>query len=182
MKNICVYCGSRDSSNPAFPDLAEQTGRKIALRNWGVVFGGGKVGMMGKVADAALDEKGKVFGVIPTVLKKAEVAHTGLTELHETQDMHTRKALMESISDAFLILPGGFGTLDEFFEILTWRQLGIHNKPILLLNHSGYFDGLLLFSENAIKNSFLHNEHLKLFNVCNDLDEALGLFEELLKD
>lgn len=180
--NICVYCGSRDSSDPAFPDLAEQTGREIARRKWGVVFGGGKVGMMGKVADAALEKNGEVFGVIPTVLKRAEVAHTGLTELHETQDMHTRKALMESISDAFLILPGGFGTLDEFFEILTWRQLGIHDKPIILLNYSGYFDGLLLFAENAIKNSFLHKEHLKLFNVCNSLDEAFDVLEDFLEE
>ncbi|MEX0720614.1 MAG: TIGR00730 family Rossman fold protein [Balneolaceae bacterium] len=181
MKNICVYCGSRDSSNSAFPDLAKQTGIEIARRNWGLVFGGGKVGMMGKVADAALSENGKVFGVIPTVLKKAEVAHTGLTELHETQDMHTRKALMETLSDAFLILPGGFGTLDEFFEILTWRQLGIHNKPIILLNSSGYFDGLLQFTKTAIENGYVHKQQLSLFNACDTLEEGFELLEKYLE-
>src|SRR5690554_3598049 len=146
MKNICVYCGSRVSNNSDFPELARQTGREIARRNWGLVFGGGKVGMMGQVADAALSEGGKVFGVIPTVLKREEVAHTSLTKLYETEDMHTRKAKMETLSDAFLVLPGGFGTLDEFFEILTWRQLGIHDKPIILLNSFGYFDGLIQFA------------------------------------
>lgn len=177
---ICVYCGSRDSSNPAFPQLADQAGREIVRRNWGVVYGGGKVGMMGKVADAALSENGEVHGVIPTVLKRAEVAHNEITKLHETQDMHTRKALMESLSDAFLVLPGGFGTLDEFFEILTWRQLGIHDKPIFLLNAGGYFNGLIQFTETAIENNFISKQNLSLFYVCNDLDECFGRMEKLL--
>ncbi|MEX0609256.1 MAG: TIGR00730 family Rossman fold protein [Balneolaceae bacterium] len=180
MKNICVYCGSRDSSNPEFPKLAQQIGNELANRKWGLVFGGGKVGMMGKIADAALANKGEVFGVIPTVLKKAEVAHTELTDLHETQDMHTRKALMESLSDAFLILPGGFGTLDEFFEILTWRQLGIHNKPIILFNSSGYFDGLLQFAETAIQSGYINRDSLSLFNVCTNFEECFQLLEKFL--
>lgn len=180
MKKICVYCGSRVSNNPDFPALARQTGREIAKRNWALVFGGGKVGMMGQTADAALDEGAEVFGVIPTVLKREEVAHTGLTELYETADMHSRKAKMESLSDAFLILPGGFGTLDEFFEILTWRQLGIHDKPIVLLNASGYYDGLVQFVATAIKHGYIRQMHLALFDVCNTLDEAFAVFEEKL--
>ncbi len=176
MKYICVYCGSKDSSNPNFPELAQQVGDEISSRNWGIVYGGGKVGMMGKVADAALNNNGKVIGVIPTHLKEMEVAHLELTDLHETQDMHTRKALMESLSDAFLVLPGGFGTLDEFFEILTWRQLGIHNKPIFLLNTEGYFDGLVQFTQNAIEHNFIHKESLSLFHICKDTDSC---FEQL---
>lgn len=181
-KNICVYCGSRESNNPRFPELAQKAGREIARRNWGVVYGGGKVGMMGKLADAALDSNGEVFGVIPTRLKKAEVAHTELTDLHETQDMHTRKALMESLSDAFLILPGGFGTLDEFFEILTWKQLGIHNKPIFLLNSEGYFDGLVNFTENAIQYDFIRKKSLKLFKVCTNIDSCIEMLERFFEE
>ncbi|MEX2602826.1 MAG: TIGR00730 family Rossman fold protein [Gracilimonas sp.] len=181
MKNICVYCGSQDSSNPSFPDLARQIGQEISNRNWGIVYGGGKIGMMGQVADSALKKNGQVFGVIPTQLKKAEVAHTGLTDLHETQDMHTRKALMESLSDAFLVLPGGFGTLDEFFEILTWRQLGIHNKPILLLNSEGYFDGLIQFTNNAIEQGFIHKKSLSLFQVCEDTESCMSQLERFFE-
>ena len=181
-KNICVYCGSRKSNNPRFPELAQQAGREFAHRNWGIVYGGGKVGMMGKLADAALDKEGEVFGVIPTRLKKEEVAHMQLTDLHETQDMHTRKAQMESLSDAFLILPGGFGTLDEFFEILTWRQLGIHNKPIFLLNSEGYFDGLVKFTENAIQHDFIQKSSLELFNVCSDLDSCIDSLERFFAE
>lgn len=181
-KNICVYCGSRESNNPRFPELAQQAGREIARRNWGVVYGGGKVGMMGKLADAALESGGDVFGVIPTRLKKLEVAHTELTDLHETQDMHTRKALMESLSDAFLILPGGFGTLDEFFEILTWRQLGIHDKPIFLLNAEGYFDGLVKFTEDSIQYDFVRKSSLKLFKVCNEIDSCIEMLERFFEE
>ncbi|SMO97028.1 TIGR00730 family Rossman fold protein [Gracilimonas mengyeensis] len=181
MKNICVYCGSRESKNPNFPALAERAGREIAQRNWGIVYGGGKVGMMGKLADAVLEAEGEVFGVIPTRLKKAEVAHTGLTDLHETQDMHTRKALMESLSDAFLVLPGGFGTLDEFFEILTWRQLGIHNKPIFLINAEGYFDGLVQFTKSAVEYDFIRKSSLDLFHICEDIDDCFNQLERFFE-
>ncbi|MAO63570.1 MAG: TIGR00730 family Rossman fold protein [Balneola sp.] len=181
MKNICVYCGSRKGNNPKFPELAKQAGREIAHRDWGVVYGGGKIGMMGELANAALTEGGEVVGVIPTHLKDREVAHKGLTDLHETQDMHTRKALMESLSDAFLVLPGGFGTLDEFFEILTWRQLGLHNKPIFLLNSEGYFDGLVQYTENAVKHEFIHKESLSLFHVCEDLESCFQQLERFFE-
>lgn len=180
MKKICVYCGSRHSSDPLFPQLAQQTGAEIAKKGWGLVFGGGKVGMMGLLADAALDKGAQVFGVIPSFLKKEEVAHTGLTELFETADMHSRKAKMETLSDAFLILPGGFGTLDEFFEILTWKQLGLHNKPVILLNASGYFDGLIQFTTTAIKHGYIRQKHLDLFSVCNTLEESIAVLENSL--
>lgn len=182
MKYLCVYCGSRTGTNPEFAEIAEQTGRTIARHNWGVVYGGGKIGMMGKVADAALDEGGAVVGVIPTMLKKAEVVHTRLTDLHETQDMHTRKALMESLSDAFLVLPGGFGTLDEFFEILTWRQLGIHNKPIFLMNVNGYFDGLIQFARHSVQQGYVRKNNLELFQICNDVDSCFKQIEEFLNN
>ena len=182
MKNICVYCGSRDSNNPQFPELAWQVGREIVKHQWGLVFGGGKVGMMGQVAEAALKDGGKVYGVIPTVLKREEVAHTGLTELYETVDMHSRKAKMEALSDAFLVLPGGFGTLDEFFEILTWRQLGIHDKPIILLNASGYFDGLVQFTDTAVQYGYVRQKNLELFTVYNTLDESMAALKKLLAE
>ncbi len=177
MKNICVYCGSRKPLNQKISDQAKDLGQGIASRNWTVVYGGGKIGMMGIVADAALQKGGEVIGVIPTHLKKAEVAHPGLTKLHETQDMHTRKALMESLSDSFVVLPGGFGTLDEFFEILTWRQLGIHSKPIFLVNIDGYFDGLLQFVSQAFEEDFIREKSIALFSVVESVEECLEMLE-----
>lgn len=181
MKNICVYCGSRKPQDSTINDLGIQLGSQIAKHNWGIVYGGGKVGMMGLVADAALKEKGSVIGVIPTHLKKKEVVHLGLTKLHETQDMHTRKALMESLSDAFVVLPGGFGTLDEFFEILTWKQLGIHNKEIILVNINGYFDGLELFVEKALSEDFIQPKSTSLFRIANSLSKTIEMLENYFK-
>jgi hypothetical protein len=177
MKNICVYCGSRKPKDPEIAELAVALGRSLPAKNLGLVYGGGKVGMMGLVADAALSEGGEVIGVIPTALKRAEVVHTGLTDLHETQDMHTRKALMESLSDAFVVLPGGFGTLDEFFEILTWRQLGIHDKPIILVNKNGYFDGLQQYLKTALSEDFIRQNSLDLFHIAHSLEECLEMLE-----
>ncbi|MFV1884197.1 MAG: TIGR00730 family Rossman fold protein [Balneola sp.] len=177
MKNICVYCGSRKPGNENISRQARLLGEGIASRNWSIVYGGGKVGMMGIVADGALEKGGDVIGVIPTHLKEKEVAHLGLTKLHETQDMHTRKALMESLSDAFVVLPGGFGTLDEFFEILTWRQLGIHRKPIFLINIDGYFDGLMQFVKGALSEDFIRDEAVALFSVVQSVDECFEMLE-----
>ncbi len=180
MKRICVYCGSRLSSNPDFTNLAQQAGKEIVHRGWELVYGGGKVGLMGQVAGAALEDNGTVYGVIPKVLKRKEIAHTGLTQLYETPDMHSRKAKMEALSDGFLVLPGGFGTLDEFFEILTWRQLGIHNKPIILLNAQHYFEGIIQFTQTAFSQDFINQELLKLFTVCDTLHEAMETLEAQL--
>lgn len=177
MKNICVYCGSREPRDKELAELASDAGEAIAGKGWSVVYGGGRVGMMGLLADAALSQNGEVIGVIPTALKKKEVAHPDITKMHETQDMHTRKALMESHSDAFMILPGGFGTLDEFFEILTWRQLGFHEKPIVMINGNGYFDGLLDYASRALSEDFIRQRSLDLFHVCTSVNEAMSILE-----
>lgn len=178
--NICVYCGSRTPEDPRIIQLANKIGRSIAHHKWGLVYGGGKVGMMGLIADAALDNNGEVIGIIPTALKRAEVVHTGVTEIIETPDMHTRKALMEKRSSAFVVLPGGFGTLDEFFEILTWRQLGIHNKPIVLVNAFGYFDGLTAFVDNAIDQDFVRGDNRQLFSITTNFEDTISVLEEKL--
>lgn len=175
MKKVCVYCGSRVPEDPDIINLAKELGATFANEQIRLVYGGGKVGVMGIIADACIDNGGEVIGVIPTAIKEMEVAHTGLTELHETQDMHTRKAMLESLSDIFLVLPGGFGTLDEFFEILTWRQLGFHDKPIILVNINGYFDGLLHFVENGLKENFLRASALELFSVVSNFDDCMEM-------
>lgn len=174
---ICVYCGSRLPESTGIITLAKQVGDEIAKRNWGLVYGGGKVGIMGVIADSVLDQNGEVIGIIPTALKKAEVVHTGVTQVIETLDMHSRKAKMEKLSDAFVILPGGFGTLDEFFEILTWKQLGFHSKPIILVNQSGYFDGLTQFLDTAIGLDFIKETNRSLFQITKDSNETLELLD-----
>jgi len=173
-----VYCGSRTPHQSIFSQSADQLGKEIAKRSWDVVFGGGKIGMMGRVADAALSQNGQVIGVIPTALKLEEIAHTGLSELIETQNMHTRKAKMEELSHAFVVLPGGFGTLDEFFEILTWRQLGFHNKPIILVDIDGYFSGLKQFIQRAIDEDYVRKSNLKLFHWVSTVEESMTYLDE----
>jgi hypothetical protein len=176
--NICVYCGSRKPKDATIASIATNLGTAIAKKNWGLVYGGGKVGMMGIVADAVLENQGEVIGIIPTALKREEIVHTGASEIIETPDMHTRKALMEKRSSAFVVLPGGFGTLDEFFEILTWRQLGFHDKPIVLVNISGYFDGLKSYLDSALKEDFIRENSLDLFTITSDIDETIAVLEE----
>ena len=181
MKNICVYCGSRIPTDATLFSLPEKLGAEIASRGWTLVYGGGKVGTMGLLADATLEKNGQVTGVIPTHLKNFEVAHPELSKLYETQDMHTRKALMESLSEAFIVLPGGFGTLDEFFEILTWKQLGIHNKPIMLLNAEGYYNGLLEYFDMAISKDFIRKTSMNLFTIATTLEECMEMLENELR-
>ena len=173
--NICVYCGSREPKDQEMREVAIGLGKEIAKNGWGLVYGGAKIGMMGLVADACLSGGGEVTGVIPTSLKRAEVAHPDITRMHETQDMHTRKALMESLSDAFIVLPGGFGTMDEFFEILTWRQLGFHQKKIILVNINGYFDGLKEFVNRAQKEDFIRPISKLLFHEATSVKECMNL-------
>jgi uncharacterized protein (TIGR00730 family) len=155
---LCVYCGSRPGENPAFATAAREVGTEIARRGWELVYGGGNVGLMGEVADAALAGGAPVMGVIPESLKAREVAHLGLTELHVVPDMHVRKQMMAERADAFLALPGGIGTLEELFEVWTWRQLGYHGKPIGLLNAEGYFDDLLSFMRITVDQGFLSTQ------------------------
>jgi uncharacterized protein (TIGR00730 family) len=165
---LCVYCGSRPGDRPAYATAARQIGAEIGRRGWALVYGGGNVGLMGEVADAALAGGAPVTGVIPESLKAREVAHLGLTELHVVPDMHVRKQMMAERADAFVALPGGIGTLEELFEVWTWRQLGYHTKPLGLLNVEGYFDDLLRFMRGTVDQGFLScQQHANLqVGVC----------------
>jgi uncharacterized protein (TIGR00730 family) len=144
-KNVAVFCASASGANPAYQDAAEAVGRALAAHGLGLIYGGGKTGLMGALADAALAAGGHVVGVIPHVLVDLEVAHDSVSELHVTDTMHTRKAMMAERADAFLILPGGYGTFEEMFEVLAWQTLKIHAKPVVLLNVAGFYDTMLAF-------------------------------------
>lgn len=160
MKSVAVFCGSSFGNDPVYEELARALGAEIARRNLTLVFGGGRVGLMGAVADACLEAGGNVFGVIPQQLMDRELGHQGITELVVTETMHERKAAMERAADGFIALPGGFGTLDEFCEIITWSQLGIHRKPCAVLDTAtGYFRDLLSFFDNAVASGFVRPEH-----------------------
>lgn len=156
MKNIAVFCGSSTGSDPKYVESARIMGAEMAKQGIGLVYGGGKAGLMGTVADAVLDGGGKVFGVIPDRMVQAERAHHGITKLYVVESMHARKSLMAQLADGFVALPGGLGTLDELFEILTWNQLGIINKPVGLLNVDGYYDPLLNMVDHIAREGFLH--------------------------
>ncbi|MBX3642921.1 MAG: TIGR00730 family Rossman fold protein [Rubrivivax sp.] len=153
--SVCVFCGSRVGASPAFEAAARATGTLIGRNGWQLVYGGGRAGLMGAVADAALAAGGRVVGVIPQTLMDREHGHTGLSELHVVQTMHERKRLMAERSDAFVALPGGIGTLEELFEVWTWRQLGYHDKPVGLLNVEGYYDRLLAFVDDMVGAGFV---------------------------
>ncbi len=173
---IGVFCGSNSGTNPAYTHAATQLGTLLAKEKIGLVYGGGNVGLMGEIANAALASGGEVIGVIPHALASKELAHSGLTDLRVVNTMHERKAMMAQLSDAFIALPGGFGTLDEFCEILTWAQLGLHRKPCALLNVAGYFDPLLALFDRAVRESFLPKEHRAMLRVG---DDPRALLEEI---
>ena len=173
--SLCVYCGSRPGNRPGYRMLAESLGRETAKRGMTLVYGGGQVGLMGLAARAALANGGRVVGIIPEHLDEVEIAQTGLSELHVVKDMHTRKRMMFERSDAFLVLPGGMGTLDEFIEMTTWSQLGLHDKPILLLDHEGYWQPLIDLIEHVIAEGFASPSNLELFSVVADLEEAFDI-------
>ena len=173
-KSIAVFCASANGARPEYRAAAEELGRTLAQRGLGLIYGGARVGLMGAVADAALAAGGHVVGVIPHVLVDKEVAHQGITELHVTSTMHTRKALMAEKADAFLILPGGYGTFEEMFEVLAWQTLKIHSKPVVLLNVAGFYDKLLEFLDVCDREGVLRgNRHILL--VAQTVDEALQL-------
>lgn len=173
MTSITVFCGARTGHDGKYADLAAEVGRTLAERGIRLVYGAGNVGLMGILADAALSAGGQVLGVIPDFLKEREVCHTGLQELVVTRTMHERKAVMAARSDGFIVLPGGFGTLDECFEILTWRQLQLHDKPIGLLNPDGYYDHLLAHVRLMLREGFLVQENTDLLSVGPDIDSLL---------
>ncbi len=174
--SLCVYCGSRQGELSAYSDAARAVGREIGRRGWQLVYGGGRAGLMGVVADAALDAGASVVGVIPHSLMDRELGHVGLTELHVVDAMHQRKTLMAERSDAFLALPGGIGTFEELFEVWTWRQLGYHDKPIGLLNVAGYYDTLLSFLQHSLGQGFMASAQSELLQVDTD---AVALIERL---
>jgi uncharacterized protein (TIGR00730 family) len=173
MRRLCVFCGASVGAREVYANAARRTGEAMVRRGLGLVFGGGHVGLMGMLADTILRAGGEGIGVIPQALVDRELAHRGLNELRVVGSMHQRKALMADLADGFLALPGGYGTADETFEILTWAQLGLHSKPIGMLNVEGFFDPLLAWIDRTVQEGFLRPEHRRLLVDAGDPDQLL---------
>lgn len=173
MERLAIYCGSV-APDPSYAELAHDVGEALARRGIGIVYGGGRLGLMGILANAALDVGGEVIGVIPQALVNAELAHTGLTRLEIVQTMHERKARFTELSDGFVTLPGGTGTMDELWEAMSWAQLGYHAKPVGILNHQGFYDGLIAFNRHMGEVGFVRPQHRDLLIAGDTLDELLG--------
>jgi len=176
MKRICVYCGSNPGKLAEYREAARMLGHELAVRNLGLVYGGASIGVMGAVADAVLEKGGEAIGVIPFALATREVAHSGLNDLFVVDSMHERKAKMAELSDGFIALPGGWGTIEEIFEMLTWAQLGFHQKPCGLLNISGYYDHLFTFLEHAIDQRFVREEYRPMIMMEQTADDLLDRY------
>jgi hypothetical protein len=184
IQSVCVYCGSSDFVAEVFKDAARRTGALLAAKGYDIVYGGGRVGLMGIVADAGLKGGAKVVGIIPDHIKRYEVDHTGLTELIVVESMHIRKQMMVERSDAFVILPGGIGTLDEMFEIITWRQLRLHGKPVVIVNVDGFWNPLVALMEHMTDTGFMRKPNLpgaedRLYHVVDSVEEAVDLLARL---
>jgi uncharacterized protein (TIGR00730 family) len=175
MQRVCVFCGSRPGDKPAYAEATRRLGIALARRSLTLVYGAGHVGLMGVLADTVLEAGGKVIGVIPQALVEKELAHTRLTERHIVTTMHERKALMADLADGFVALPGAYGTADELFEVLTWAQLGLHAKPIGLLDHDGFFGPLLAWLEHTVHEGFLTQRHRDLLLTAEDPERLLDL-------
>lgn len=171
--SVCVYCGSRTGLDPTHAQAAHEVGKEIGRRGWQLVYGGGKAGLMGVVADAVLQHGGRVIGVIPRILMEREVGHRGLHELHVVETMHQRKQMMAERAHAFLALPGGIGTLEELFEVWTWRQIGYHDQPVGLLNVGGYYDALLAFLQRSVDSGFLAAAQLHALDIDHHPQDLL---------
>lgn len=178
MQKICVFCGSSPGLKPAYAEAAQALGRILADKQIGLVYGGGSVGMMGQVADAVIAKGGQVVGVVPQSIAEKEVAHTGLSDLRVVHSMHERKALMADLSDGFIALPGGLGTLEEFVEILTWLQLGIHHKPCGLLNVSQYWEKFTGFLDHIVEQQFMQPEHRAMVLMDEDPQALIAKLED----
>ena len=178
VKRLAVYCGSAPGTDPIFSEATRATAEVMVSRGVDLVYGGGRLGLMGLIADSVLERGGKVFGVIPAALVDLEVAHTGVTELFHVENMHERKAKMTDLADAFIALPGGIGTLDELFEAWSWNALGYHAKPFCLLNVGGFWDGLIQFMDHATANGFLSASRRAQLLVASTPEEALNLLDE----
>lgn len=174
-QRVGIFCGAHTGNGAHYVEIAQHMAKRIVERNYGIVYGGGRVGLMGVIADAALSCGGEVIGVIPEALATKEIAHGGLTQLHVVSSMHERKALMADLSDAFIALPGGFGTMDEFCEILTWAQLRIHSKPVGLLNIGGYYDELLALFDKMVREGFVTVTNRSLVQSAPNIDDLLSL-------
>ncbi len=177
MQRICVFCGSSPGANPDYVQAARQLARTLTVRKITLVYGGGKVGLMGQVAKACLEAGGEVIGVIPRKMVELELAYTDVSHLHVVDSMHQRKALMAELSDGFIGLPGGLGTLEEFFEVVTWAQLGLHPKPCGFLNTCGYYDKLIEFLDHMVEQKFVELAHRQMIQMDEDSDELLKKFE-----
>jgi uncharacterized protein (TIGR00730 family) len=180
-RNVCVFTGSRRGTRPEYAQAAKELGKELIARGYGLVYGGGNVGLMSVVADTVLELGGHVTGVIPNSLVSKEVAHLGLSDLRVVNSMHERKALMAELADGFIAMPGGIGTMEEFFEVLSWAQLGIHAKPCGLFNVTGYYDPLIQFLDHAVSEDFIKPKHRALMIVEGDPGKLLDRFEEILK-
>ncbi len=172
IKSVCVYCGSSARADQVYKDAAVELGQLIAANGWDVVYGGGRVGLMGLVADSALKAGSKVVGIIPKHIQAREIEHTDLTELHIVESMHVRKQMMVDRGDAFVILAGGLGTLDEFFEILTWKQLGLHDKPVIMVNMNGYWTKMIEAIRHIAAEKFMREEDFGMFQVVDSVAEV----------
>ena len=171
--SVCVYCGSRLGNKPSYQALAQALGTAIGKRGWQLVYGGGRAGLMGTVADATLKAGGRVVGVIPESLMKLEVGHAGLTELHVVDSMHSRKQLMAERSDAFIAMPGGIGTFEELFEVWTWRHLGYHDRPLGLLDTEGYWLPMMAFLQHSVAEGFMGADQMAMLRVDDDIERLL---------
>lgn len=174
IRSVCVFCGANAGASPAYSAAAAELGSTLAASSVRVVFGGGSVGLMGVLANAVLTNGGEITGVIPQALLDREIGHTGVTDMRVVRTMHERKAVMSELSDAFVALPGGLGTLEELFEVWTWAQLGIHAKPCALLNVDGYFDPLLAFLDRGVSEGFVRARHRAMLVVADETDELLA--------
>lgn len=176
--SVCVYCGSSNATAQVYKDTAQQMGALLAKAGMTLVYGGGRTGLMGLAADAAMDSGGKVVGIIPRFISAREVMHDNLTELHLVDNMHQRKMMMAERSDAFVVLPGGFGTLDEFFEILTWKQLQLHDKPIILVNVENYWTPLLGMVDRMVETGFVRPGHREYILLADAVPDVLGILDQ----
>jgi uncharacterized protein (TIGR00730 family) len=177
ISNVCVYCGSHKGDNPEWRRAAQRLGRGLVERGIGLVYGGGTIGLMGEIADSMIAAGGRVTGIIPSHLDKHEIGHRGVSELLIVESMHERKRLMFDKSDAFVVLPGGIGTLDETFEIVTWRQLHLHDKPVLLVNQEGYWEPFLALIDHIIARDFASVGIKRLFDVVDDVDQVFDALD-----
>ncbi len=177
LKSVCVFCGSNVGARPDYASAARDLGTELVARDFRLVYGGGNVGLMGVIADAVLDAGGHVTGVIPQALAQKELAHPRAQEMHVVGSMHERKAMMSDLSDGFIAMPGGLGTLEEFFEVLTWAQLGFHRKPVGLLNPESFFNPLLAFIDAACEESFIRWSHRQIIISSDQPSEILDMFQ-----